>query len=172
MRRLSFPFPLRVAAAANAFNVTLLLVFGGPFGQGSAAQVTARDRTARWSGTLAPPATHADAVPRVGPMQGSAAMRPGPAGWDTHVTVDLASAVPGTVHPWQLRQGGCGQESTGVGPADAYPPLTVDAQGRAAGAATVPLRMPTEGRYFVRVSTSSADPGTIVACANLAAAIR
>ena len=41
MRRLSFPFPLRVAAAANAFNVTLLLVFGGPFGQGSAAQVTA-----------------------------------------------------------------------------------------------------------------------------------
>ena len=110
MRRFSFPFPLLVFAAANAFNVTLLLVFGGPFGQGSAAQVTTRDRTARWSGTLAPPVTRSGAAPGAGPMQGSAVMRLGPAGWDTYVTVDLVNAAPGVARlrgsgPARLRDG-------------------------------------------------------------------
>jgi hypothetical protein len=172
MRRFSIPFPLLAVAAANTFTVTACTVLAGPFGRGSAAHVTTRDRTARWSGTLAPPATRSGAVPGAGPMQGSAAMRLGPAGWDTYVTVDLANAAPGAVHVWQLRQGRCGQDSGGFGLADAYAPLTVDAQGRAAGAVTVPLLMPTEGRYFVRVSASAADPETIVACANLAAPSR
>ena len=55
MRRLSLPFPLLVTAGANAFNLTLLLVFGDPFGQGLADQGTTRDRPSRWSATLAPP---------------------------------------------------------------------------------------------------------------------
>jgi hypothetical protein len=159
------PFPLIAMVAAGTLALTACAVFGGPFGQAPAAELTSRDRSARWSGTLAPPSAVAGAVP----MQGSAAMRLGPAGWDTHVAVDLANAAPGAVHPWQLRQGRCGQDSGGFGPADAYAPLTVDAQGHAASAVTVPLLMPTEGRYFVRVSASSADPETIVACADLAA---
>jgi hypothetical protein len=51
---------------------------------------------------------------------------------------------------------------------DAYKSLTVDAQGRADGAVTVPLTMPTDGRYYVRVSASAANPETVVACGNLA----
>ena len=50
MRRFSFPFPLLVFAAANAVNLTLLLAFGGPFGQGSAVRATTPDRGARWIG--------------------------------------------------------------------------------------------------------------------------
>ena len=105
-------------------------------------------------------------------MQGSAAMRLGPDGRSTRVTVALANAAPGGVHPWQLRHGRCGQDGGSYGPADAYEALTVDAQGHAAGAVTVPLRTPTEGPYFVRVAASATDPETIVACGNLAAATR
>jgi hypothetical protein len=44
----------------------------------------------------------------------------------------------------------------------------VDEQGRAAGAVTVPITMPTEGRYYVSVAASAANSETIVACGNLA----
>ena len=176
MRRLSLPFPLLVTAGANAFNLTLLLAFGDPFGRGLADQGTTRDRPARWSATLAPPSTGSGAVPgdvrSAGPMQGRAAMRLGPDGRSTHVTVDLASAAPGSVHPWQLRHGRCGQDGGAVGGTAAYEALTVDARGRAAGGVTVPLLTPAEGPYFVRVAASAADPETIVACGNLAAATR
>jgi hypothetical protein len=37
---------------------------------------------------------------------------------------------------------------------------------------TVPLVMPTEGRYYVSVAASAANPETIVACGNLAAPSR
>jgi hypothetical protein len=101
MRRPSFPFPLLVVAAANTFSLALCAAFGGPFGQEPAARLTSGDRTAHWSGRLAPPSTRAGAAPGAGPMQGSVAMRLGPAGWDTHVTFDLAKAAPGGAHPWQ-----------------------------------------------------------------------
>ena len=47
-----------------------------------------------------------------------------------------------------------------------------DDQGRASSSLTVPLAMPTDGRYYVRVGASAANPETVVACGNLAAPSR
>jgi hypothetical protein len=101
-------------------------------------------------------------------MKGTAAMTPGSNAGNTRVSVDLSNASPGGVHPWRLRRGQRGQDSGVFGVADAYKSLTVDAEGRASGAVTVPLAMPTEGRYYVSVAASAANPETIVACGNLA----
>src|SRR5687767_257457 len=101
-------------------------------------------------------------------MQGSAVMTPGSNGGNTKVSVDLSNASPGGVHPWQLRHGQCGQDSGPFGMSDAYKSLTVSPEGRASSSVTVPLVMPTEGRFYVSVSASAANPETIVACGNLA----
>jgi hypothetical protein len=165
------PFPLIAMTAAGTLALAACAPFGTLFRQPPSARVTTHDRTARWSGTLAPLSTRPGPAGTV-PAHGTAAMRLGPDGWSTHVAVDLANAAPGSVHPWQLRHGRCGQDSGVFGMSDAYEALMVDAQGRASSAVTVPLLMPTEGPYFVSVSASAADPETIVACGNLAAPSR
>jgi hypothetical protein len=103
-------------------------------------------------------------------MNGSASMAPSADGASTNITLDLANASPGGLHPWALHRGQCGDEmNEGVfGPSEAYTPLTVDSDGHASGTATVQLQTPTTGRYFVVVHASAANPGMVVACGNLA----
>jgi hypothetical protein len=151
-----------VGAACNPFR--------SPFKQAPVVEVTTRDANAnaRWSATLVSPANLAGAVQ----MTGTAAMTPGSNAGNTYVSVALANASPGGVHPWQLRRGQCGMDDGVFGLADAYKSLTVDDQGRAASSVTVPLVMPTEGNYYVRVGASAANPETVVACGNLAAPSR
>lgn len=55
---------------------------------------------------------------------------------------------------------------------EAYQPLNVEADGLANGTATVPLQTPVQGRYFVVVHASVANPETVVACGNLASPTR
>ena len=152
--------------AAGTLALAACNPFRSPFKQAPVVQVSTRDANAnaRWSGTLVSPAALAGAVQ----MQGSAAMTPGSDGGNTRVSVDLSNASPGGVHPWQLRRGQCGMDDGVFGGTDAYRSLTVDAQGRASSSVTVPLVMPTEGRYYVSVAASAANPETIVACGNLA----
>ena len=157
--------PYFLAAAAGTLVLAACNPFRSPFKQAPVVQVTNdANANARWTGTLASPSALAGAVQ----MKGSAAMTPGSNGGNTSVSIDLSNASPGGVHPWQLRHGQCGQDGGVFGLADAYKTLKVDEQGRASGAVTVPLVMPTEGRYYVSVAASAANPETIVACANLA----
>src|ERR1044071_9926381 len=50
----------------------------------------------------------------------------------THVTVNVTGARAGATLPWHVHEGKCGDASPPiVGPASAYPPLVVGANGRA-----------------------------------------
>jgi hypothetical protein len=118
---------------------------------------------AQWNGTLAPPAGRGGAAPLAGVVTAT----PGLDGTRTYVHVTLASAPPRAAYPWQLREGSCGDAGRVVGALDAYRALAVNDEGRAAGAATVPIRLAPGARYHVRVGASAADPETLVACAEL-----
>ena len=153
------------SSALAAFALTACNPLRSPFKQAPVVEVT-RDANvnSRWSGTLASPASLAGAVQ----IKGLVTMTPGSNGGNTRVALDLSNASPGGVHPWQLRSGQCDQDGGVFGSAEAYRALKVDDEGRASGSATVPLVMPTEGLYHVSVGASAANPGTIVACGNLA----
>lgn len=140
--------------------------FRSPMKQAPVVQVSTRDANvnSRWHGTLASPSSLAGAVQ----MKGSAEMTPGASRGYTYVSVDLSNASPGGLHPWQLHRGQCGVDDGMIGAPDAYKALKVDEQGRANGSVTVPIVMPTEGRFYVSVGASAANPETIVACGNLA----
>jgi hypothetical protein len=118
----------------------------------------------RWHGTLTTPATLAGAVQ----MTGTVSMAPGSNSGSTTVSLTLANATPGGVHPWAVHRGQCGADEGVFGPPEAYRPVTVGEDGRARASATVPLETPTTGTYFVSVRASKANDETIVACANLA----
>ncbi len=158
---------LVVGAAALALALVACNPFRSPFKQDPVVEVSTGDVNAntRWNGTLASPVSLVGAVQ----MQGLATMTPGSNSGNTYVRVDLSNAAPGGAHPWQLRRGQCGEDEGVFGPAEAYKTLTVDDQGRASGSATIPLVMPVDGHYYVRVGASVANPDLIVACGNLAA---
>lgn len=118
----------------------------------------------RWSASLVTPATLVGAVQ----INGSAAMQPGRNGAATDVSLSLANATPGGVHPWQVHRGQCGADDGRLGSAGAYPPIQIGDDGRGRATATIPMTMPTTGSYFVAVSASSANAETVVACGNLA----
>jgi hypothetical protein len=103
------------------------------------------------------------------PMEGWASMRSGASRANTSILLNVTHADPGTVHPWALHHGRCGADRGIYGPAAAYEPLTVDAEGRGAGQATVRMPLPAEGPFFVRVAASTASPETVVACGDLVA---
>jgi hypothetical protein len=139
-----------------------------PFHRDPAVTVSAQNATlnSRWHANLASPANLAGAVQ----MNGSASMAPSANGSSTNITIDLANASPGGLHPWEAHRGQCGAGTDdGVfGVSDAYKPLKVESDGRATGAATVQLATPKTGSYFVVIRASVANSETIVACGNLA----
>jgi hypothetical protein len=138
-----------------------------PFRQEPAVQVSASDPAlnTRWHANLASPGSLAGAVQ----MSGSASMAPGENG-STTITINLANASPGGLHPWAAHWGQCGSGFGGgvLGTNEAYRPLTVGSDGQATATVTVPLETPRTGRYFVVVRASAANYDTIVACGNLA----
>ena len=86
----------------------------------------------------------------------------------TRAHVDISNAVPGGVHPWHIHRGQCGNDQGIYGPADAYPPLKVEGNGRSSATATLPVPAPKSGDFFVNVHASPKNLKTIVACGNLA----
>lgn len=86
----------------------------------------------------------------------------------TEAHVAIANALPGGRHPWHVHVGQCGADRGILGPADAYPILKVNGDGKAEADATLPVQMPRVGQYFVNVHASANNMGTIVACGNLA----
>lgn len=147
----------------------LVLVACNPFRRESAVQVSASDAAlnTRWHANLASPSALAGIVQ----MNGSASMAPNADGPGTVVTLDLANASPGGLHPWAMRRGECGTTPDGgsFGDGDLYQPLEVGSDGRATATTTVPTVTPRSGRqYYVVVHASEANATTVVACGNLA----
>jgi hypothetical protein len=86
----------------------------------------------------------------------------------THAIIDLRGARGGDVHPWHIHQGQCGDPNAPVvGPASAYPPLTVGAGGAASVQAHVPVELNEATNYIVNVHESTRNMGTIIACGDL-----
>jgi hypothetical protein len=165
----------RVIAGAALGAVTLVTLaacnpFVTRYRQDPAVQMHADGArmAAQWNGVLASPAGRSD----VPPLTGAVAATPGLDGTSTYVHVSLAGARPGAAYPWQLREGPCGGSGGAAGPAGTYGALAVNEEGRAAAAATVPLRLSLGKRYHVRVGASATDPATVVACGELTAPTR
>jgi hypothetical protein len=137
-----------------------------PFRHDQAVQVSTKDENlnSRWHASLATPAELAGAVQ----MNGSASMAPATKSGNTTVSLDLANATPGGLHPWQLHRGQCGSDDGVVGSVAAYPAAKVGNDGRATASANLPLSTPTAGSYFVIVQASAANNAMTVACGNLA----
>jgi hypothetical protein len=137
-----------------------------PFRHEPAVQVSAKDENlnSRWHANLASPAELAGAVQ----MSGSASMTPSSRSGNTTVSLDLANATPGGLHPWQLHRGQCGADDGIIGASGAYPVAHVGRDGHATSSASVPFVTPTEGSYFVMVRASAANDAVTVACGNLA----
>jgi Cu/Zn superoxide dismutase len=86
----------------------------------------------------------------------------------THATVTIAGARSGGVHPWHIHEGRCGDANPPiVGPASAYPPLTVGSGGGASAQAHIPVELNEAKNYIVNVHASPTNLGTIVACGDL-----
>jgi hypothetical protein len=108
-----------------------------------------------WRGTLSP----------VG-GSGVSGMARGTSGHNmTHVTVSVSGAQAGARLPWHVHEGQCGQGSPPiVGPASAYPVMTVGADGRATAQAHLNLDLNEAKSYIVNVHASPTNLGTIVSC--------
>lgn len=153
------------------FGTILLLsalVACNPFRRDNAVELDPGNQTlnTQWNATLASP----ESLAGITQMNGSASMAPSRDSTSTIVTINLANASPGGLHPWEARRGECGApfSSRAFGSTDAYESLKVDSDGRASARVSIPSRTPTSGRYFVVVHASRANANTVVACGNLA----
>jgi len=144
----------------------------GAFGGGGAVELGTMGAAAgsQWNATLSSPAAMAGVVQ----MTGTASMAPSPDSTRTIITINLANASPGGIHPWEVRSGECGATSraTTFGSRDEYEPLEVDSDGRGNSTVTIDSPIPTTGRYSAVVHASAENYQTIVACGNLAAPTR
>lgn len=119
----------------------------------------------RWNGTLATPPELAGVVA----VSGQAWMAPDPKDeGKTRAHAEISNAVPGGVHPWHVHRGRCGSDQGIFGPADAYPPLKVESDGRASSTAALPTPFSKTGDFFVDVHASAKNARTLLACGNLA----
>lgn len=82
----------------------------------------------------------------------------------THVTVNVVGAHAGARLPWHVHEGQCSDASPPiVGAPTAYPPLTVGADGRAAGEAHLTLDLNEAKSYIINVHRSPTDL-TVISC--------
>ena len=128
----------------------------------------AQDTAVVWRATLVPPEPpSAPAAAPATPAVGGVATIRSAGKQRTLADVHIANAKPGSVHPWHVHKGTCGNDQGIVGPADAYTPLEVGADGESEVTVTLPYPTPTSGEYMVNVHQSGSDLKTIVACGNL-----
>jgi hypothetical protein len=119
-----------------------------------------------WRGTLSRPAT-ADSTAVPMNIAGSATLRPASNPSESETTVMVANATPNATLPWHIHAGSCGSGGGIVGPASAYKPLVVAADGTAEVTVRLPFTTPTQGEFYVNVHKSPSELGVIVACGRL-----
>ena len=120
--------------------------------------------SARWTADVATPPELSGVVQ----IHGSAWMAPVPEQQQTRVTINLANATPGGVHPWGVYYGRCGSAGGVVGDSTAYQPLEVSGSGKVSETAMLSRDIPSAGAFVVRVLASKDNRGTVIACGNLA----
>lgn len=152
-----------IALAVSAFALAAC----GAFHSKPAVEVSTKDANVndRWHASLVSPASLAGAVQ----ITGTASMAPGGNPNMTSITLSLANATPGGVHPWAVHTGQCGDDQGLFGPASSYRALSVGTDGKGASNASVALPSPATGSYFVTVRASAANDETVIACGNFAA---
>lgn len=100
-------------------------------------------------------------------IKGTATLSPGITYRETLASLSLTGATPGAVHGWYVQLGECGHHRGVLAGPQAYPPITVDAQGAGTATVTLPFTVPTSGHFSVSVRQSDSDVASAVACGNL-----
>ena len=95
-------------------------------------------------------------------ISGTATLQSRAAG--SKVNVHITGAMNGSVHPWHVHRGTCGNDKGIVGGANEYEALTVGADGTAHGEENVPVALGEDETYFINIHKSPSDLATIVAC--------
>ena len=75
--------------------------------------------------------------------------------------------MSGTVRPWHVHYGTCGNDQGIVGDPNAYAPLRPGADGAANATATITVPLDTRRTYFVNIHESPTRLQSIVACGPL-----
>ena len=153
-------------ARATATALALVVVACNPFHREPVTEVT-RDvyANARWRASLVTPAALVGAIQ----INGAAIMQPNNKnGAATDLSLTIANATPGGVHPWQVHRGQCGTDDGLVGAASSYPSIKIGSDGRGSALATIAMTTPTTGSYFVTLLASNVNSETVLACGNLA----
>ena len=78
-----------------------------------------------------------------------------------------ATGMSGTVRPWHVHYGTCGNDQGIVGDANAYAALRPGSDGTATTTATIAVPLEPGKSYFVNIHKSPAELQTIVACGAL-----
>src|SRR5687768_7745118 len=78
-----------------------------------------------------------------------------------------ATDMTGTVRPWHVHYGRCGDDQGIVGDAGAYSPLRPGPDGTATVSATISAPLDPTRSYFVNIHKSPTELQTIVACGAL-----
>ena len=85
----------------------------------------------------------------------------------TQITVNVTGLPTTEGLTWHVHDGGCGTGGPVVGSASQYPALTVAADGRVSGSATLNVRLEEAKTYSVDVHSSGSDMSTRLACGEL-----
>jgi hypothetical protein len=158
----------RVAVVVAGLAIGLPQVRGG---QPTVAwHAFGQDTSIVWRATLVPPQPPSSSATTGTPDStavGGTAIVMSAGKQKTSAEVHVANAKPGSVHPWHVHKGTCGHDQGILGPAKAYTPLHIGADGNGEVTVTLPYPTPTSGEYMVNVHQSASDLKTIVACGDL-----
>ena len=97
----------------------------------------------------------------------NAVARSGAGGTNVTVAFREAHGMSGTVRPWHVHYGTCGNDQGIVGDASLYSPLNPGADGTATVSATIPMSLSADRSYFINIHKSPSELQTIVACGQL-----
>lgn len=101
------------------------------------------------------------------PVAGEARLAPGRTAQEMQATVKIRNSVVGLQHRWQIRRGSCDSPlGEDIAPASANAPLSVRADGTAEASITLPVALPVDSDYNVRILRSRSDD-TVIACGML-----
>lgn len=96
-------------------------------------------------------------------VRGTSALVVSTDGESFSASIDIGGAVPGSMHPWHVHDGACG-DGGGIVGQEIYPALAVDENGAASASASVAFALVPSVRYSVNVHLAASNLQTIIAC--------
>lgn len=106
-------------------------------------------------------------VPVNSRLSGTVQLRPGNTPGESRASISIQHANVGAEHPWQIREGRCGDDGAEVGPAVAYRWLTARSDGTADLNVTIPVGIDISKPRSVVVYLAQSSRDRIIACGNL-----